>query len=236
MKWPDVLDEVQTLDAVLSGRSIARFGDGEFGLVSGADCITQKYHPEIELALRMILAAPGDCLVGIPRQGVGPKQEFWSRFDRPAIRRFLTASGYVSSLVTRPDSAPWIDAPLFWWKLGGLWRYKTVTLVRGSGKSLTRDLLLLTAERVIEVIAPLVDAFAHYDDIMTQIGTPKHTVLLCIGPTATIMAHDLCQRGVHAVDLGHVGMFLRKHLHGQPMKVTDEDKDWDRRARDEMAR
>jgi hypothetical protein len=35
---------------------------------------------------------------------------------------------------------------------------------------------------------------------------------------------DLCAKGVHAIDLGHVGMFLRKARAGRPMTVTTEDK------------
>jgi hypothetical protein len=39
-----------------------------------------------------------------------------------------------------------------------------------------------------------------------------------------VLAVDLARRGVHAVDLGHVGMFWRKHRRGEPMWVTKADK------------
>jgi hypothetical protein len=42
------------------------------------------------------------------------------------------------------------------------------------------------------------------------------------------MAVDLCARGVHAIDLGHGGMFLRKRRRGQAMVVTDSDKAHDK--------
>ena len=61
-------------------------------------------------------------------------------------------------------------------------------------------------------------------DQSDRIGTPDHSVLLCLGPTATVLAVDLCARGVHAVDLGHLGMFWKKRLRGLPMWVTPEDK------------
>jgi hypothetical protein len=38
------------------------------------------------------------------------------------------------------------------------------------------------------------------------------------------MAVDLCAKGVHAIDLGHVGMFVHKKRRGEPMWVTDADK------------
>jgi len=35
----------------------------------------------------------------------------------------------------------------------------------------------------------------------------------------------LCAKGVHAIDLGHVGMFLRKYRRGEPMWLSKDDKD-----------
>jgi hypothetical protein len=39
------------------------------------------------------------------------------------------------------------------------------------------------------------------------------------------MAVDLCAIGIQAIDLGHIGLFLRKHRRGEPMVVTQADKD-----------
>ncbi len=38
------------------------------------------------------------------------------------------------------------------------------------------------------------------------------------------MAVDLCKKGVHAIDLGHVGLFLKKHRQGLPMWLSKDDK------------
>jgi hypothetical protein len=58
---------------------------------------------------------------------------------------------------------------------------------------------------------------------MKRIGTPDRA-LLCCGATATVLAVDLSARGVHAIDLGHAGMFLRKWRRGDPVQVTDADR------------
>lgn len=222
------LDEDQTLTAVLGGASLARFGDGEINLAFGRPCITQAPDPDLQARLLTILSSPR-CLVGIPRFGVGPKAEFWKRYDRKEIRALMSpAHRYGSAFVTRPDSAPWIDRPDYWAKLRGLWRGKDVTLVRGSGKSLTAD-MLHDARTVRELVAPAKNAFAEYDALLLNIGTPE-TVLICLGPTATVLVDDLASKGVHAIDFGHVGMFLRKHERGEPMTVTKADKAWDRGA------
>lgn len=228
MIWPDVLSEDETLDRVLAGASLARFGDGEFNLALGGTCITQKQVAPIAAVLRALLKYPGQCLVGIPRQGIGPKAGFWAKYDRPDIHALFRDGPYASAFITRPDSAPWIDRPDYWKKLKSLWQGKRVTLVRGSVKSLTAEMLADAAE-VREIVCVPKNAYDDYGYIMSRIGDAQ-TVLLCLGPTATIMAAELSQRGQHAIDLGHIGMFLRKHERGQPMKVTEEDKAFDRCA------
>lgn len=228
MPWPEVLDEDQTLDLVLAGASLARFGDGEISLALGGDCITQCQMAPIGASLRAILKYPGQCLVGVPRQGVGPKRVFWSKYDRPEVHALLKRSSYHSAFITRPDSAPWIDRPDYWAKLRSLWLDKDVTLVRGSEKSLT-SAMLVGAKSVDEVLCLSKNAYANYWSILERVREAK-TVLLCLGPTATVLAAELSVGGVHAIDLGHVGMFLRKHDRGQSMRVTEEEKAVDRVA------
>lgn len=221
MKYPHVLSEHETLQQVINGRSLARYGDGEFKMACGNPIKSQEHHPKLQKRLREILIDSGECLVGIPNiNSKTPKVDFWSKQRRFAP--LLVDRPYVSSFVTRPDSAPWINEPGYWAMLESLWLGQDVTVVRGSSKSLTAD-DLTGARTVTEILAPRQHAFAAYDELMERIGTPKRA-LLCLGPTATVMAVDLCKKGVHAIDLGHGGMFLRKRRRGEPMWVTDEDR------------
>lgn len=221
--YPHVFSEVATLNDVLAGRSIARYGDGEFKLCEGQNCVSQVHHPDLGRRLREILHDSGDCMVGIPNiHSETPKSPFWRGFFKAS--KLLTDRPYASSFITRPDSAPWIDTPEYWDKVESLWRGLDVTLVRGSEKSLTAERLLAAgARRVTEVIAPRQGAWSEYASLMNRVGTPDRA-LLCLGPTATVMAVDLCAKGVHAIDLGHLGLFHKKHVEGLPMWVTKEDK------------
>lgn len=106
-----------------------------------------------------------------------------------------------------------------------LWVGNDVTLVRGSVRSLVAD-DLMGAKSVREVIGPVTNAWAEYDRLRTEIQQiASDVVLLCLGPTATVLAADLCRFGMHAVDLGHAGQFLNKHRRGEPMIVTQADRD-----------
>lgn len=219
--YPEVLDESATLDRVLAGESLARYGDGEFKICRGVGIKSQEGHQGLTERMKAILIDSGRCMVGIPNiRSETPKAGFWGKFM--VYASFLVERPYVSSFITRPDSAPWINTDDYWTRLESLWRGQAVTLVRGSSKSLTADDLVGAGE-VTEIIAPRQHAFAEYKQLLGRVGRPTRA-LLCLGPTATVMAVDLCAKGVHAIDLGHVGMFLRKRRRGEPMWISDDDR------------
>ena len=226
-QYPLVRSERETLQRVLAGASLARYGDGEFKHCADQRNISQSYNAALSVRLRAILQESGSCMVGIPNiHSATPKAEFWKQFRGAA--RWLSARPYASSFVTRPDSAPWIDTPDYWAQVESLWLGRDVTLVRGSSKGLTSD-DLMGAGVVTEIIAARQHAFADYDTLLARIGRPR-VALLCLGPTATVLAVDLCARGVHAIDLGHIALFLRKYRRGEPMTLTKDDKSHDKVA------
>lgn len=222
MTWPTVLTEQGTLARVIAGESLARYGDGEFHLCHGRSAKAQMANRRLQDRLLSILRAPGGCMVGIPNlHSQTPKAAFWRPFE--VFARFLGDGPYASSFVTRPDSAPWINTVDYWLTLEALWIGQDVTLVRGDSAKALQPADLDGARSVREVLAPRRDAFNDYDALLERIGRPTRA-LLCLGPTATVLAADLCARGVHAIDLGHVGLFLRKYRNGEPMTVTAADK------------
>jgi len=225
--YPFVLSESDTLDRVLAGVSLARYGDGEFKIAgTSSDIKSQPYHIELAKRLRNILIDSGACMVGIPNiHSATPKAEFWGR-QMQFCSLLDDTRRYASSFITRPDSAPWIDEPSYWDRLESLWVGHDVTLIGGSPKSLKPE-DLVGAGTITEIQAPRQNAWAEYGDLVKRIGRPKRAII-CLGPTATVLAVDLCRRGVHAVDLGHIGMFLRKHRRGEPMWLTKEDKSHDK--------
>jgi len=224
--YPRVLSEVETLQRVLAGASLARYGDGELRQAAHAVNIKpQTADHALTARLRAILLNSGDCLVGIPNiHDRGPKALHWDRYA-PYVRYLNLSKTYGSAFISRPDSAPWINTDEYWALVQSLWLDRDVTLVRGAQKSLTKEFLItMGARSVHEVLCKPQNAWADYDAIMAEIGTPDR-VLLCLGPTATVMAVDLCKKGVHAIDLGHVGMFFKKRLRGEDATVrTEADK------------
>lgn len=213
MSYPDVISEAKTLDLILDGHSIARYGDGEFNIVKGGNCVSQLYDATMQEELQAILRS-GDrqCLIGIPSMNpLGPKAANWGKY-RESYARFLRPTKvYYSAFITRPDSAPWINTAEYFDKIESLWRDQEVTLVYGTDRSLSpRFAPMQSAKQIVEVKCARRDAYAEIDILEKQVrlvGTER--VLLCCGPTATCLAYRLAQAGHHAIDLGHIAMFWR---------------------------
>jgi Glycosyltransferase GT-D fold/Methyltransferase domain len=223
MKYPKILSEEQTVDAILAGNSIARYGDGEWRCAIDGACTSQRAHPKLAAELRAAMRPAGTpkYIVGIPNPFNGcPREESWVKYTEPRFSNLLDFSApYYSSFITRPDNAPWIDTKEFWAKVGKIWAGQDVVLVVGDKKSLTSEMIESQCASFKEVYGPRQHAYSEIDRIEQQAisaarsdGRPMamaSRILMCLGATATVLAHRLAKRGYHAIDLGHIGMFMR---------------------------
>lgn len=219
--YPEVADEFETLRLVLEGNSIARYGDGEFNLVRGGNCVSQRKVPGISDELRMILRTPPKgLLVGIPRLDPrSPKNGNWRKCTHNGhYASYLHPTRrYYSAFITRPDSAPWIATDAFFADVNSLWKDQYVTFVGNGKRSLTPEFLMETGAKAVHYVECDYAHTYHRINELEQaclrpmgVEEPRR-VLLCAGPTATCLAARLTRHGIHAVDLGHVGMWWMAH-------------------------
>lgn len=208
MPYPRVLSEDDTVSAALAGKCIARYGDGELNLALGGTCIFQRPNPVLAHELRKILVRPRPNLVVCIPNIEAPTKASWKRYgDRQYANLYGAGMVYGSAFISRPDSAPWIDNDAYWDRLETIWRGKDVTLVIGTDVSLRPEQIDAKSLRVIQ--GPGADAFSQIDRIDAEIGNPAGPVLLCLGPTATVLAWRLSKRKIQGIDLGHVGLYMR---------------------------
>jgi len=211
--YPQVIGEGETLAALLNGKSIARYGDGELKLVD-----VQGYSrepPSYELAdeLYKILRRPNkNCLVGIPTMSPeGPKYLNWMRHESRFLKVLNPDVQYYSSFITRPDSAPWINTREFASMFERIWLGRQVTVMCENGSSILKAVRLTT--KLTPIRCPSREAYAEIDRLEAEIVATKPDVaLLSCGPTATCLAHRLASQGIHAVDVGSAGGYLLKLL------------------------
>ena len=215
LNYPDVVEEWATLLKVLDGKSIARYGDGEFNLVRGGNCVSQKRWPGLQTELQNILHSKDDnLLVAIPRiDRRSPKNVNWVKCCSHYGGYLKHSKTYYSAFITRPDSAPWIATPTYFDGIESLWAGKDITMVYGSKRSLSADFGPMISAKSIEVVET---DYAHTYHRINQIerdieSRERKEVLLMCGPTATCLAARLSKKGFHAIDLGHIGMWWRAY-------------------------
>lgn len=215
--YPKVITEDMTLRAVCTGISLARFSDGEMHILAGEKSPSQPFRQDLQNELRRIAQEPGGLIVAIPNIAApGPRQEAWKRWlAHPSVRLFDSDLIYGSAFVNRPDSAPWINRPDYWEMMRRIWEGRHVALVAGSRRSLMPEHLLATGALTVDYAASLrVGAYDVVDEIegrLLKYAGKEVPVIICLGAAGTCLAHRLSARGVWAIDLGHVGMFLRRY-------------------------
>lgn len=192
-------------------------------LAIGGACSSQRADKKLAAELRRLLSEPCDTLVGIPNFPKTPNRKTWDRYAAHPYDKFYRLPLYGSAFITRPDNAPWIDTADYWDAVRGLWAGKLVTLVLGDRKSLTPEMIEAgeaggTVKRVID--GARTHAYADINALQEEIGTEPGLVLMCLGATATALARRLDDKGVHALDLGHIGMFMR-HAGAYAFKPDD---------------
>jgi hypothetical protein len=217
MKKVKVMSEWETLRKVLDGMSLARYGDGEVKHIEGKRNVSQVFVSSLqERLIEVFNSKLKNLIVAIPNVFNGRSfTEVDGKFIHNMKRRFgrICDPGktYGSSYLTRGDLCGYLSWPCFWGLFQNLWDGRDVVLVRGH-EGRANPSMIRKARNVDHVATPFSNAWKAYPDILKECKThPKESVyLLCVGPTATVLAHDLCKSGRWAVDIGHRGMFYRR--------------------------
>lgn len=232
--------------------SVARFGEGEFELIlwSERNLGFQEHNDELTKRLEEVLASQNpNLLICIPyalNNIWGRTQEsrnfwyYWS--ERKDQRKLITdlirsyhGTKYIfgDTQISRPYIA-WKtskNADIMFPRLKKLWEGKDIIIVEGVKTRLgVGNDLFSGAKSIKRILGPATNAFDHIDEIREKIVSIRkdELVILALGPTATILAADLAECGIQAIDIGHIDIeyewYLRKATgHDRiPGKFTNE--------------
>ena len=230
---PRVASIGETLDELLNTeRSLARLGDSDFSMMFFGDTDFQPgyqpYDDQLADRMREVLASKEpNLMIGLINMfGVqGPYNSQRARAGelRDYINPFLDAKRtYYDSNVTRGRSSQ--DHFLKWKKV---WEGKKVVTIEGCMCRLgVGNDLLDNVESLRRILAPAECAFNVYDQILAEaLNIEKDALfLIALGPTAKILAYDLCRAGYRAIDIGHLDICYELFLRNEPHMVAIEGK------------
>lgn len=200
--------------------SVARFGDGEVDIMSGRSIPYQTYHPLLAQKLVEILEIPSspDFLICLPdafrrlERYNDNARAFWDQHfqhNAPFYQEHCQSEWYGSTFISRPyiDLEDKSGAGESFAALKDIWKDKDILIVEGeTSRSGMGNDLFAEAKSVARIICPSKDAFAYYDEILSETlkASDNRLILLMLGPTAKVLARELSQQGKWAIDLGHI--------------------------------
>lgn len=230
-KFPYVLDTTNTLKRIIDFRlSICRYGDAEFDTLNtlNENDSYQKSSERLTERLTEILKYPSDSkvLICIPPFNSSTNNikcyykrlSFWEsywlkRFDR--LSPLFIQKEYGNSFVSR-DTVFYENGIK---NIKKIWEHRKVVFVYGKGGRFQTDSILFDNITGFEtVLVPPINAFEEYDFILLQCSAfPKDRLfIIAAGPTATVLAFDLAQKGYQALDMGHLPNCYEQYLGKMP--------------------
>lgn len=241
---PKIYDALTTIELIKNKKlSVARFGDGEFDLIMNINHPKfQKEDAKLSNKLSMVLNSKDDrvmiCIPNVFRDSLldsltGKASRHWKRFlmkNREQLYILLDRDKqYGDALFTRHyiDEKNKHECKTYFDNIKQLWNKRDVVLIEGryTRFGVGND-LLDNATSVSRILCPEKDAFAMYDLIYdAAMKQDKNSIfLLALGPTATVLAYDLTQKGCQAIDIGHLDIEYEWLLRNASKKIKINNK------------
>jgi len=218
-----VLSVDETIEKIREKKlSIARFGDGEIAIMTKDQGVgfQDKNDRLADRLYDVFMSSIPSLLVGLPDQivninnSVRRTRKFWIGFllkhEEFLLKNLKKGTVYGSANISRfymdfKDKN--IAADSRFKNLKKIWESNDVLIVEGEfTRSGIGNDLYDNAKSIQRIICPARNAFDIYDEIFSNVklyGKDK-LILLALGPTATVLAHDLAVASFWAFDLGHL--------------------------------
>lgn len=219
--------------------SIARFGEGELELIlyKDKDLGFQKHSEGLAEKLKMVLNSSDErLLICIPYAfntiwgRTKHSRLFWYSWVTDNNQLYRTVElirdcnkrNYVfgDTQISRPYVAynNYSHAKRIFHKLKEIWEDKDIIIVEGNQTRLgVGNDLFEGVKSIKRVLAPAVNAFDKYEEILHAVIEiyRGELIVIALGPTATVLAYDLCKRNMRALDIGHIDIEYEWFLRGK---------------------
>ncbi|EOS79049.1 glycosyltransferase [Dorea sp. 5-2] len=221
---PKILNGQKLLKKIiLDNSSLCRFGDGEFEIIRQRERPWfQKPNSILGNRLKEILVSKTDRINIAIAQNFGNFEQYKEE-AADIIREYMFGDTrryilelidknriYYDTYVTRPyiiyKNKKNADEIFLLFKK--IWEKKSVVIVEGeySRIGIGNDLMEGTSN-IFRILCPYKNAWDKYEDILGIVlkkVSKNSLVCISLGPTATVLAYDLAQRGYQALDIGQL--------------------------------
>ena len=238
----NILSTGETVDRILANHvSISRFGDGEMRLIRGGGINFQKYDETLSNKLREVLLSNDKntlvCVMYIISGDVSMLRKITKTFwqynmlrNRRKWEEFLQEDKvYGDSLFTRfyiemKDKSKCGDVIR---KVQKIWENKDLLIIEGKESRLgVGNDLFANCRSISRILCPPESSFDYYQEILkkAELYANDKLILLALGPTATVLAYELSQKGYWAIDIGHIDIEYEWYLKGATQKTPIKGK------------
>ncbi|MBE6158490.1 MAG: DUF1792 domain-containing protein [Firmicutes bacterium] len=221
-----IMDDKRLVDEIVySKKSFSRFGDGELSLILNDkfNLSFQKNSEELRNALKKVLNSDlKNLIIGINisfnNSDMYSKktQRYFRTFNYMYREKYKSIipqnKEYGNSSITRfymdYDHNNTEAAFERLNNLKRIWNNRSILIVEGIHSKLgVGNDLFNNATKIKRLLVPEANAFDKIKEIdckIKELAREDDLILLAVGPTATIIAYDVAEMGLQAVDIGHI--------------------------------
>lgn len=236
-----IVNNEETIKCIQQGKSICRFGDGEFNIILGGRTRLQPENKELVKKMKAILKDnSSDILVGIPEaldkqydRYTNDASNFWEKYNDKNYDKILALldcnKQYYSSQITwfYIDYKEKNKCHEYVEELKKIWKNKKLLIVEGTQTRMGMGNDLFDGAKSIErILCPAEDAYSRYNEILESClkFSTDYLILIALGATATVLAYDLAKKGYQALDFGHVDLEYEWYIRKANKKIKIENK------------
>lgn len=223
------------------GYSLCRYGDGEFKWMLGIKQNSFQNDNDILRKKLLEIFEKNDAkkiLIGIPSslntfEGMtNTAKGYWKKFiskNHIELEKIIPKNLiYSEANITRPyidyKQKDTVVMKKKFDNIKRIWNKRNIIIVEGkySRLGVTND-LFDNCSSIKRIICPPTNAFDKYNEIFESIidnYSENDLILISLGPTATILAYELCKKGIQSIDIGHIDIEYEWFLSGAKTKTV----------------
>ena len=214
---PKIMTVEETIDEiVLNKKSIARFGDGEFSVMFGRSRWRfQKDDSKLAARLKEVITSEEEnILIGLNDFYGDLSHE--KKSDVDWIRAYITPEVRAEHMklldLNRVYAHACISRNVTMERVKNqkrIWDNKECIFIEGDKTRMgVGNDLFDNVKSIQRILCPAESAFDNYSTILNEaLKLPlDKTILIALGPTASVLAYDLAKAGYHAIDIGHADL------------------------------